>query len=152
MGVELTETLMGSPVAKKMKKGSSRRSGSSSRGLSSPVPSSRARSQSPLKSKLSSKKVLPGLGSPKKTPKATHAIVALQSSNGRVQAKFSFGACLADVINHFKNTLNLPTLSILTIFINDVPRRYFKTSERSKTLKQLNFPARTLIIYEDPDT
>ena len=111
-----------------------------------PMPSSR--------SSIPQKRVLPNLTkkvtkSRSKSPPSNKVVIAFQSRYERIQNEFSINSTIQEVLEFFKNKLHLPELRITQTFINGVPRKQFKLSDKSKTLKELKITERTAFLYQD---
>ena len=76
-------------------------------------------------------------------------IIAFQSRHERVQHEFKVGSTLQQVLDFFKEKLHLPVLLVGNTFVNGVPRKQFKQSDRLKTLEDLGVIERTAFLYQD---
>lgn len=114
-----------------------------------PIPSSRSIPQKRVLPNLTKKIVTKSRS--KSPPKNNNhkVVIAFQSRYERIQNEFSLNSTLQDVLEFFKNKLHLPELKITQTFINGVPRKQFKLSDKSKTLKELKITERTAFLYQD---
>jgi len=97
---------------------------------------SKSRSKSPSKNKTVQKQ-------------SKTVIIAFQSRHERVQHEFKVGFTLQQVLDFFKEKLHLPVLLVGNTFVNGVPRKQFKQSDRLKTLEDLGVIERTAFLYQD---
>ena len=122
-----------------------------------PTPSSRSISSSSRG--ITQKRVLPSLSKKSSTSSKTSTktkvknpntvVIAFQSRYERVQNEFKLDHTLEEVLTFFKNKLHLPSLLFSNTFINGIPKKQFKLSDKGKTLMELGIVERTAFLYQD---
>merc|ERR1712061_802563 len=107
------------------------------------MPSSRSIPQKRVLPNLTKKVTKSRSKSPPKNKLSNKVVMGFQSRYERIQNEFTINSTLQEELEFFKNKLHLPELKVTQTFINGVPRKQFKLSDKSKKLKELKIIERT---------